>query len=56
MATPIPVKSTTAYTWDWYCHLVGDRALINTLAYFSFASATTKKILIALAPGHDVFE
>jgi len=20
------VKNTTAYTWDWYCHLVGDRA------------------------------
>jgi len=18
--------NTTAYTWDWYCHLVGDRA------------------------------
>jgi hypothetical protein len=20
------VLNTTAYTWDWYCHLVGDRA------------------------------
>jgi len=19
------VKNTTAYTWNWYCHLVGDR-------------------------------
>jgi hypothetical protein len=20
------VKNTTAYTWEWYCHLMGDRA------------------------------
>jgi hypothetical protein len=20
------VKNATAYTWDWYCRLVGDRA------------------------------
>jgi hypothetical protein len=22
----IIVKNATAYTWDWYCHLVVDRA------------------------------
>ncbi len=25
------VKNTTAYTWDWYCHLVGDRASLLVL-------------------------
>jgi hypothetical protein len=38
----IIVKNATAYTWDWYCHLVVDRASLfaninlgtNTLAYF----------------------
>jgi hypothetical protein len=30
----IIVKNTTAYTWDWYCHLVVDVAsLYETLAY-----------------------
>jgi hypothetical protein len=24
------VLNTTAYTWDWYCHLVGDRASLFT--------------------------
>jgi hypothetical protein len=23
------VKNTAAYTWDWHCHLVGDRALLT---------------------------
>jgi hypothetical protein len=35
----IIVKNATAYTWDWYCHLVVDRASLdnstvtNPLAY-----------------------
>jgi hypothetical protein len=24
------VKNATAYTWDWYCHLVVDRASLPT--------------------------
>jgi hypothetical protein len=27
----IIVKNATAYTWDWYCHLVVDRASLNQL-------------------------
>ncbi len=23
------VYNTTAYTWDWHCHLVGDRASLG---------------------------
>jgi hypothetical protein len=23
------VKNATAYTWDWYCHLVVDRASLQ---------------------------
>jgi hypothetical protein len=23
------VENTTAYNWDWYCHLVGDRASLK---------------------------
>jgi hypothetical protein len=26
----IIVKNATAYTWDWYCHLVVDRASLDT--------------------------
>jgi hypothetical protein len=26
----IIVKNTIAYTWDWYCHLVVDRASLNS--------------------------
>jgi hypothetical protein len=26
----IIVKNATAYTWDWYCHLVVDRASLIT--------------------------
>jgi hypothetical protein len=26
----IIVKNATAYTWDWYCHLVVDRASLFT--------------------------
>jgi len=25
----IIVKNATAYTWDWYCHLVVDRASLD---------------------------
>jgi hypothetical protein len=25
----IIVKNATAYTWDWYCHLVVDRASLE---------------------------
>ena len=25
----IIVKNLTAYTWDWYCHLVVDRASLE---------------------------
>jgi hypothetical protein len=25
----IIVKNATAYTWDWYCHLVVDRASLQ---------------------------
>jgi hypothetical protein len=25
----IIVKNATAYTWDWYCHLVVDRASLH---------------------------
>jgi hypothetical protein len=25
------VKNATAYTWDWYCHLVVDRASLTKL-------------------------
>jgi hypothetical protein len=37
----IIVKNATAYTWDWYCHLVVDRAsleekhLDNLVTFFS---------------------
>jgi hypothetical protein len=24
------VLNTTAYTWDWYCHLVGERASLTS--------------------------
>jgi len=27
----IIVKNTTAYSWDWYCHLVVDRASLQLL-------------------------
>jgi len=27
----IIVKNATAYTWDWYCHLVVDRASFDQL-------------------------
>jgi len=27
----IIVKNATAYTWDWYCHLVVDRASLNKI-------------------------
>jgi hypothetical protein len=41
----IIVKNATAYTWDWYCHLVVDKAsLAKTL------STTTVVILSALVP------
>ncbi len=30
----IIVKNTAAYTWDWYCHLVVDRASLFTLGPF----------------------
>jgi hypothetical protein len=23
-------SNTTAYTWDWYCHLVGDKASLQS--------------------------
>jgi hypothetical protein len=26
----IIVKNAIAYTWDWYCHLVIDRASLNS--------------------------
>jgi hypothetical protein len=26
----------TAYTWDWYCHLVGDRASFDEPLYYHF--------------------
>jgi hypothetical protein len=26
----IIVKNATAYTWDWYCHLMVDRASLFT--------------------------
>jgi hypothetical protein len=26
----IIVKNETAYTWDWYCHLVVDRASLDS--------------------------
>jgi hypothetical protein len=33
----IIVKKATAYTWDWYCHLVVDRAsLVNCIDISSF--------------------
>jgi hypothetical protein len=32
----IIVKNATAYTWDWYCHLVVDRASFKiTPGFFS---------------------
>jgi hypothetical protein len=31
----IIVKNATAYTWDWYCHLVVDRASFLSL-FLSF--------------------
>ncbi len=24
-------KNATAYTWDWYCSLLGDRAWLNAI-------------------------
>jgi hypothetical protein len=27
------VSNTKAYTWDWYCHLVGDRASLLQKIY-----------------------
>jgi hypothetical protein len=27
----IIVKNATAYTWDWYCHLVVDRASLDKI-------------------------
>jgi hypothetical protein len=35
----IIVKNATAYTWDWYCHLVVDRASLSmgsVLVYTTF--------------------
>jgi hypothetical protein len=32
----IIVKNATAYTWDWYCHLVVDRASLEDLSDASF--------------------
>ncbi len=34
----IVVKKPTAYTWDWYCHLVGDRPLFNNHSDFYHGS------------------
>jgi hypothetical protein len=33
------VKSATAYTWDWYCHLVVDRASLKWIIYISNLNA-----------------
>jgi hypothetical protein len=27
------VQNTTAYTWDWYSHLVGDRASLKNATF-----------------------
>jgi hypothetical protein len=35
----IIVKNATAYTWDWYCHLVVDRA---SLVLFIFSQFTAE--------------
>jgi len=62
MAAPIPVKAsaffsyqkkiqllrnTTTYTWDWLCHLVGDRGLLSYFkaqgAYTSFFTLVKQK-------------
>ncbi len=32
------VQNTTAYTWDWYCHLVGDRASLLDSRIFLYYS------------------
>jgi hypothetical protein len=29
----IIVKNATAYTWDWYCHLVVDRASLKNFEF-----------------------
>jgi hypothetical protein len=30
------VQNTTAYTWNWYCHLVGDRASLKDFFFKTF--------------------
>ncbi len=30
------VQNTTAYTWDWYCHLVGDRASLKNFLFVKY--------------------
>jgi hypothetical protein len=32
------VQNTTAYTWDWYCPLVGDRASLLLAVIIWFGS------------------
>jgi hypothetical protein len=27
------LRKTATYTWDWYCHLVGDRASLNLMIF-----------------------
>jgi hypothetical protein len=39
------LKNATAYTWDWYCHLVVDRASL----------ITSVKRFIVQAPGFKSF-
>jgi hypothetical protein len=51
----IIVKNATACTWDWYCHLVVDRASLsqpNALAYFF----SEKKVFLDLTTSAKVKE
>jgi len=46
------VKNATAYTYDWYCHLAGDRTWFDQL--FNSFSVPPKRPLILNEKGHKV--
>jgi hypothetical protein len=46
----IIVKNATAYTWDWYCHLVVDRASFFSIKSDGIKKNFVRKLLIFIAP------